>query len=255
MWGIRSLYQPPMTNTSHVNRYYWLRYPLSIFFLILWFHKYLSCKEEAKRFLSGDSRIGIDERYERFLSYFKRSISLKNYTYTFISEGKILQGQSVFIVDSDIDWKTIGLLRHLVLENDNFFPCFLLHSFLSKKKKISVLWDMVDTFYGSHELENAISSKKPIILEKDFLFRNLDALNLVKKSYIPIILISFIKEGNRLVYKIGNPIKPNTFFNIELRGLKDLLVDKFNKLHNELLGEVKNQKNRLINWKELFTIN
>lgn len=244
-----------MENISHVNRKFCLRILFFPFFFIVTLFKYVSCRREVNRYISDNSDISVEERYEKFFSFYKNLLRLKKKSFTFIFEKKISQIQSIFIVDGVVDWDTIAFLRYLVKNHYHPFPSIILTSYLLNVKKKSILWELIDTFYGINSLEVALNSNNSLIIEKDFLFIDQKYSRLIKNSHLPIVPVFVWKGRKKNVYKIGKIIKAKEIIRLEDYALKKFLSSIFMQLERDFLNLIKkNSKKKKFIFRDFFSI-
>lgn len=249
------MYPLQMENISHVNRRFCLRILFFPFFAISALLKSISCRSEAKRYISDDSNISVEERYEKFFSFYTKLLRLKKTSFTFICEKKIPQIQSIFIVDGSLDWNSIVLLRYLVKIHHHHFPSILLTSYLLSKKKTSIFWELIDTFYGINSLESALNSNSSLIVEKDFIFKDQKYANLLKNSHLSIVPVLMRKSKSKIIYKIGRTIKTNEIIVLKESAFEKFLDLFFSQLEQDFYNLLKkNIKKKKFVFRDFFFI-
>lgn len=218
-----------MENINRVNQHFYLRFFVLPFLILLYFFKYWRVKKDAQDYLFNRKIFILEDRYARFLAFLKRLHSIQNKTFVFLSKYKISKNQTIFLINEDISWNTLVLLRFLAKDNSHIIP-FLKEDFL--RGKTSLLLDLVDAIYEVQDLKLFFQSKRSLLISKDFLFS--EAFELLKSSKLSIVPIFFQKKRREFFYKAGEPIKSQELFYLTKKAMEEKVDLFFEQLKKEL---------------------
>ncbi|OAL10176.1 hypothetical protein A6V39_01855 [Candidatus Mycoplasma haematobovis] len=218
-----------MENINRVNQYCYLRLLVLPFSLPLFLIKYWRGKKDAQDYLFNRRIFTLEDRYGRFLTFLKRLHFIQNKTFIFLSQHKISKNQTIFLVNEDISWDTLILLRFLAKDNPYIIP-FLNRDLL--RGNSSLVLDLVDAIYEEQDLQLFFQSKRSLLISKDFLFS--EAFEPLKNSKLSIIPIYFQKKRREFFYKAGEAIKSQELFYLTKKAMEERVSLFFEQLKKEL---------------------
>ncbi|AEW44965.1 hypothetical protein MHC_00495 [Mycoplasma haemocanis str. Illinois] len=226
-----------MEGINHVNRYFFLRvliYPLT---LPSFLFSYFRIKKKAISYVFNGQTTPPEKRYDWFFSFHKKLLSLQKKSFIFLSDSKTPKNQTIFIIDEDISWNSLVILRQLIQKWEHQ----LITPFLGKDilaKKHSLLIDLVDCIYDREDLGIIFDLKRSLFISKSSFLS--ESHHIIKNSYFQIVPISSLNRSREVFFKFGRAIKSQEWTYLNKDMLSERLELLFGKLEKDLLSYVKN---------------
>ncbi|CBY92109.1 conserved hypothetical protein [Mycoplasma haemofelis str. Langford 1] len=226
-----------MESINHVNRYFFLRALAYPFTLPSFLFSYFRIRKRANSYVFHGQATPPEKRYEWFFSFHKKLLRLQKKSFVFLSDSKTPKNQTIFIIDKDISWDSLVVLRQLIKEDEHqLITPFLGKDILSKKS--SLIIDLVDCIYDKEDLGIIFDLKRSLFISKPSFLS--ESHHIIKNAYFQIVLISSLNRKGEVFFKLGRAIKSQELAYLNKDMLSERLELLFGKLEKDLLSCVKN---------------